>query len=110
MFASTKAAASSRGTTKKRKILAKSAMEATNPSPTVIPSRGAVTEAPSRVTETYDEARRAAMEAFHRRYLTQALKDAGDNVSAAARNIGIGRTALHRLLKRYGIRSADGRK
>jgi two-component system, NtrC family, response regulator GlrR len=52
----------------------------------------------------YEVARRQAVEAFERSYLTSLLAHANDNVVAAARNAGINRAYLYRLLRRNGLR------
>ncbi|MFW6066766.1 MAG: sigma-54-dependent transcriptional regulator [Myxococcota bacterium] len=51
----------------------------------------------------YEEAKRAVLERFQRRYVERALAETGGNLSAAARNAGITRAALHRIVKRLGI-------
>lgn len=40
-------------------------------------------------------------------YLEQALAESGGCVSAAARRVGIERTHLHKLMRRYGITAQD---
>jgi len=44
-----------------------------------------------------------AREAFDRRYVEAILRRNGGNVSAAAREAGVDRKLIHRLIKRYGI-------
>ena len=58
-------------------------------------------------TLAYDEAKRAAVERFQRRYVERLMGEAAGNVSAAARKAGITRAALHRILKRLGVAVAE---
>jgi DNA-binding NtrC family response regulator len=55
----------------------------------------------------YEEAKREVLERFQRRYVERALAETGGNLSAAARNAGITRAALHRIIKRLGIETHD---
>ncbi|MFW6031061.1 MAG: sigma 54-interacting transcriptional regulator, partial [Myxococcota bacterium] len=55
----------------------------------------------------YEEAKRTVLERFQRRYVERALAETGGNLSAAARNAGITRAALHRIIKRLGIDAQD---
>jgi len=52
----------------------------------------------------YEVARRQAIDTFERAYITALLERAHDNVAAAAREAGVNRAYLHRLLRRHGIR------
>ena len=52
----------------------------------------------------YEVARRQALDAFERAYLTSALARCKDNVAQAARDAGLNRAYLHRLLRRHGLR------
>ena len=52
----------------------------------------------------YEVARRQALDAFERDYVTRLLERAGDNVAQAARDAGLNRAYLHRLLRRHGLR------
>ena len=52
----------------------------------------------------YEVARRQAIDAFEREYVTALLAKAGDNVARAARDAGVNRAYLHRLLRRHGLR------
>jgi two-component system, NtrC family, response regulator GlrR len=52
----------------------------------------------------YEQARRRALEAFERSYLRALLKTSDDNVARAAREAGVNRAYLHRLLRRHGLR------
>ncbi len=61
----------------------------------------------------YAQAKRLAMRAFERRYLSALLEKSGNNVSSAARAAGVDRSNFRRLLKQYevggrGNKSADG--
>ena len=53
----------------------------------------------------YAEARRVALEQFEAAYVKALLELHGGNVSAAARQTGIDRAYLHRLMRRHGVRS-----
>jgi DNA-binding NtrC family response regulator len=53
----------------------------------------------------YAEARRIALEHFEVAYVKALLELHGGNVSAAARQTGIDRAYLHRLMRRHGIKS-----
>ncbi|HRC55773.1 MAG TPA: sigma 54-interacting transcriptional regulator [Kofleriaceae bacterium] len=52
----------------------------------------------------YEHARRAALVAFESTYLRQLLASCHDNVAHAAREAGVNRAYLHRLLRRHGLR------
>jgi DNA-binding NtrC family response regulator len=52
----------------------------------------------------YELSRRQALDAFERAYLTALLERCGDNVAQAAREAGLNRSYLHRLLHRHGLR------
>jgi two-component system response regulator HydG len=54
----------------------------------------------------YAEAKRLALRAFERRYLTALLKRSNNNVSSAARAAGVDRSNFRRLLKQFEV---DGR-
>lgn len=52
----------------------------------------------------YEQARREAIEAFERDYVRGLLAACDDNVAQAAREAGVNRAYLHRLLRRHGLR------
>jgi DNA-binding NtrC family response regulator len=52
----------------------------------------------------YEVARKQAIDAFERAYVTSLLTRNADNVAAAARDAGVNRAYLHRLLRRHGLR------
>ncbi len=52
-------------------------------------------------------AKDAAVDAFERGYVTVLLDDAAGNVSRAARNGGMDRMYLHRLIQKHGLRNRD---
>jgi transcriptional regulator with GAF, ATPase, and Fis domain len=52
----------------------------------------------------YEVARRQAIDAFERTYLEGLLERSGENVTAAAREAGLNRAYLHRMLRRHGLR------
>jgi two-component system response regulator GlrR len=53
---------------------------------------------------SYEVARRQAIDAFELAYLTSLLVRADGNVAAAARDAGVNRAYLYRLLRRHGLR------
>jgi DNA-binding NtrC family response regulator len=55
----------------------------------------------------YREAVDSARDAVSRDYLTALMQEFGGNVTHAADRAGMERESLHRLLKRYGVRSDD---
>jgi transcriptional regulator with GAF, ATPase, and Fis domain len=58
-------------------------------------------------TEGFREAKEKLISAWERDYVTQLLKRTGGNVSQAAREGGIDRVYLHRLMKKHGISGDD---
>lgn len=54
--------------------------------------------------EAYQHARERALASFERRYLSAVLSLHEGNVAKAAREIGLDRTYLHRLLRKHGLR------
>ena len=50
---------------------------------------------------------RKAREDFERRFILQALRRNGGNVSKTAREIGLHRVHLHRKIRQYGIDVED---
>jgi DNA-binding NtrC family response regulator len=59
---------------------------------------------------TYQEAVKLASDQASREYLTALLRETNGNVTVAAVRAGIERESLHRLLKRYGLRSEHFRE
>ena len=55
-------------------------------------------------SQSYELARRQALDAFERTYLTSLLERARGNVAAAARSAGVNRGYLYRMLGRHGLR------
>jgi two-component system response regulator HydG len=51
----------------------------------------------------YAEAKRLAMRAFERRYLSALLEKSNHNISSAARSAGVDRSNFRRLLKQYEV-------
>jgi len=51
-------------------------------------------------------AREMVQERFERPYLTTKLREHGGNISRTAEAIGVSRQFLHKLVDRYGLRSA----
>jgi transcriptional regulator with GAF, ATPase, and Fis domain len=78
--------------------------------PAVLGLEGQVTALPSEPGEPigYRSAKRRAVDAFEVRYLTDLLERHAWNVSSAAREAGVDRNYLHRLMKRHGIRRPGG--
>jgi transcriptional regulator with GAF, ATPase, and Fis domain len=56
----------------------------------------------------YHEAKDAYIERFDRAFTEEVLKKSGGNVSKAARDAGVDRRHLQRLMARFGIRGKDG--
>jgi two-component system, NtrC family, nitrogen regulation response regulator GlnG len=57
--------------------------------------------------EGFREAKERLIAAWERDYVQQLLKRAGGNVSRAAREGGIDRVYLHRLMKKHGVASSE---
>lgn len=57
------------------------------------------------VRQPFKIAKDAVVDTFERSYITALLDQAGGNISRAARNGGMDRMYLHRLLQKHGIRS-----
>jgi DNA-binding NtrC family response regulator len=55
-------------------------------------------------TKLFHLAKEEAVEAFERTYLTAILAEHGGNISLAAREAGIDRKTIHRLLNKYGLK------
>ncbi|HEX9486329.1 MAG TPA: sigma-54 dependent transcriptional regulator [Gemmatimonadales bacterium] len=70
---------------------------------------GLLAEAEGMPTQTFHSARDRLLAEFERRYLSQLVKQAGRNMSRAARIAGVDRTTLYRLMDRHGLhrRSVD---
>ncbi len=66
------------------------------------PETGAITR-PLWAGREYKDAKEAVLEDFERGYIAELLEKHGGNVSAAARDAGIHRNILHRMMARYGI-------
>lgn len=56
-----------------------------------------------RLAGRFREAKQRIVDQFERSYLEQLLADAGGNVSRAARQAGMKRSALHRLLRKHNL-------
>jgi len=67
----------------------------------VVPTTNAISIA----AWNYAEARRRALEEFERRYFEALLARHGRKVVRAAKEAGVGRVYLYRLLKRHGLTS-----
>jgi transcriptional regulator with GAF, ATPase, and Fis domain len=62
---------------------------------------------PSVGNEGFREAKERLIASWERDYVMQLLRRAGGNVSKAAREGGLDRVYLHRLIKKYGIANVD---
>jgi DNA-binding NtrC family response regulator len=58
----------------------------------------------------FRDAKREVVESFERSYLCDLMKRFDGNVTAASQRAGMLRSALQRLLRKYGLRSAEFRK
>jgi two-component system response regulator AtoC len=57
----------------------------------------------------FREVKREVVDAFERAYLGELLDRHGGNVTAASRQAGMLRSALQRLLRKHGLKSAEYR-
>jgi len=57
---------------------------------------------------SFHEAKTRAVETFERAYLRDVLARHGGNISSAAREAGVDRRTVHRMLKRHGLLKAEG--
>jgi DNA-binding NtrC family response regulator len=69
----------------------------------------AVTDSAVRADRRFRDAKRLVVDAFERSYLEDLLKRHGGNVTGAAEQSGMLRSALQRLLRKHEIHSADFR-
>jgi DNA-binding NtrC family response regulator len=58
----------------------------------------------------FRDAKREVVESFERSYLNALMKRHGGNVTAASQRAGMLRSALQRLLRKYGLKSASFRR
>jgi DNA-binding NtrC family response regulator len=56
----------------------------------------------------FKEAKERLVESFTREYLEALLERCGGNISQAAREAGIARNYVHRLVAKYGLKASDG--
>jgi DNA-binding NtrC family response regulator len=56
---------------------------------------------------TFAEAKRQAVEAFERAYLSRALREHGGNVSRTAEAVGMVRQSLQQKLRELGLKAQD---
>ncbi len=61
-------------------------------------------------SKTYQEAKQAMQELFDIRYIREALRQTNGSVTNAARFMGMGRTVLHRMMKKYNLHAEDFKK
>jgi len=57
--------------------------------------------------KSYHEARDLVLADFERAYLEHSIKEAGGNISNAARRAGVDRTTLYRLMEKHGTQRTD---
>jgi len=69
----------------------------------VLPGGGAASGAPKEESLEYHEARKNALDAFEKDFVLQVLRKYEGNVSRAAKESGIDRVYLHKLIKKHGI-------
>ena len=67
------------------------------------PGGGASADAPPEEPMEYHEARKRALDAFEKDFVLQVLRKFEGNVSRAAKESGIDRVYLHKLIKKHGI-------
>ena len=67
----------------------------------------AFTPVSSHLNKGYHEARELILADFERAYLEHAVKQAGGNISNAARHAGVDRTTLYRLMEKHGTRRTN---
>jgi transcriptional regulator of acetoin/glycerol metabolism len=58
----------------------------------------------------FKEAKERLVESFTREYLAALLEKCGGNISRMAREAGIARNYVHRLVAKYGLKAAEERK
>jgi two-component system response regulator GlrR len=75
----------------------------------VVSSPGAPRSA-ARADRRFRDAKRVVVEAFERAYLEDLLRRTGGNVTGAAEQSGMLRSALQRLLRKHDLHSADFRR
>lgn len=73
------------------------------------PARAPTTAEPGISRRPFREVKREVVEAFERAYLSELLERHAGNVTAASQQAGMLRSALQRLLRKYGLKSADFR-
>ena len=71
------------------------------------PSSSGSRDWPTVGNEGFRESKERLISSWERDYVTQLLRRAGGNVSRAAREGGLDRVYLHRLIKKYGIANVD---
>jgi DNA-binding NtrC family response regulator len=63
--------------------------------------------APASAGGDYKQAKESLIAAWERGFVQALLKKTGGNISAAAREGGLDRAYLHRLMRKYGVRGDD---
>jgi DNA-binding NtrC family response regulator len=75
----------------------------TETSPTPVMVDGRVLHAPVDASVPFKTAKRQLVDEFERQYLSQLLEQTGGNISAAARQAGLDRMTVHKMLSRLGL-------
>lgn len=72
---------------------------------------GAAAGSPRRLTaRRFRDVKREVVESFERAYLCDLMEQHGGNVTSASQQAGMLRSALQRLLRKYGLKSAEFRR
>jgi two-component system, NtrC family, nitrogen regulation response regulator GlnG len=77
----------------------------TQPGDAIQPSHLGLDAPPPAAAELapYHEAKERLIEAWERAYVERVLAEAGGNISAGSRRVGLGRAYLYRLIRKYGL-------
>ena len=78
--------------------------------PEYVQRAAGLTEADVRAGGRFRDAKRSVVDAFEHAYLEDLLKRHGGNVTGAAEQSGMLRSALQRLLRKHELHSADFRQ
>ena len=78
--------------------------------PAYVRGDGELADRDARADLRFRDAKRSVVEAFERSYLAELLERHGGNVTGAAEQSGMLRSALQRLLRKHELHSADFRR